>query len=231
MKLPKWFERALVVGLLALAAWALVPLAAAGSRAAPVVQGNSTPARFSLPIGMPGKVKGDGLFIRHGYTAENSWYNPGYWHTGEDWYALAGDTAGAAVYAIADGIVVYAGANYPGRVVIVQHPPDLYSMYGHLDPALLVRVGQRVAAGEQIGTVLRRADKVPNHLHFEVRTFLTAGAVNGDRPRYAFRCGPRCPPGPGYWPGSAPDHPGELGWRNPLHGIASRATPGDQLDG
>ena len=68
----------------------------------------------------------------------------------------AGDTAGARVYAVADGEVVYAGANYPGRVVIVRHADDLYSMYGHLDPALAVRVGQQVARGDLIGTVLRR---------------------------------------------------------------------------
>jgi murein DD-endopeptidase MepM/ murein hydrolase activator NlpD len=217
-----WHWRAAHIGLLALALIALVPPASAEERPAPRPQ--ATPAtRFALPIGLPGKPPGDGFFIRHGYTAENTWYNPGYWHTGEDWYALEGDTARAAVYAVADGTVVYAGANYPGRVVIVRHPPDLYSMYGHLDPALRVRVGQRVARGDQLGAVLRRGDKVPNHLHFELRTFLTTGPVNGDRPRYAFRCGPRCPPGPGYWPMRAPDLPSDLGWRNPLHVIAGRS--------
>jgi hypothetical protein len=171
---------------------------------------------------MPGQPLGDGFFIRHGYAAENTWYNPGYWHTGEDWYAVAGDTAGARVYAIAAGEVVYAGANYPGRVVIVRHTADLYSMYGHLDPDLSARVGQRLARGDLIGTVLRRGDATPNHLHFEVRTFVTTGEVNGPRPRYPFRCGPSCPPGPGYWPIEAPDHPSALGWRNPLHVINQR---------
>jgi murein DD-endopeptidase MepM/ murein hydrolase activator NlpD len=156
---------------------------------------------------------------------ENTWYNPGYWHTGEDWYAQAGDTAGAAVYAIADGEVVYAGANYPGRVVIVQHAADLVSMYGHLDPALAVQVGRRVARGEQLGTVLRRGDTTPNHLHFEVRTFVTTGPVNGEQPRYKFRCGVNCPPGPGYWPIDAPDLPSALGWRNPVHAINARMLP------
>lgn len=177
---------------------------------------------FSYPIGIPGKPLGDGFFIRHGAQAENTWYNPGYWHTGEDWYAIDGDTAGAGVYAIADGEVVYAGANYPGRVVIVRHTGDLYSMYGHLDPDLAVRVGQSVVRGELIGTVLRRGDETPNHLHFEVRTFLTAREVNGVAPRYPFRCGRNCPPGPGYWPMHAPDVPSDLGWRNPTHVIARR---------
>jgi murein DD-endopeptidase MepM/ murein hydrolase activator NlpD len=195
----------------------------------PTAAPTATPAAaeygFAYPIGTPGQPLGDGFFIRHGYQTENTWYNPGYWHTGEDWYARAGDTAGAHVYAIAGGEVVYAGANYPGRVVIIRHAGDLYSMYGHLDPQLSVRAGQRVAEGELLGTVLRRGDDVPNHLHFEVRTFLTARAVNGAAPRYPFRCGVNCPPGPGYWPIEAPDLPSDLGWRNPTHAINRRMLP------
>ena len=177
---------------------------------------------YSYPIGLPDRPLGDGFFIRHGYAVENTWYNPGYWHTGEDWYAQACDTAGAHVYAIGDGQVVYAGANYPGRVVIVRHADDLLSMYGHLDPNLSVRVGQQLTRGDLIGTVLRRGDTTPSHLHFEIRTFLTATEVNGGAPRYRFRCGRNCPPGPGYWPMNAPNVPSDLGWRNPVHVLARR---------
>ena len=180
---------------------------------------------FGYPIGAAGRTPGDAFFIRHGYTTENTWYNPGYWHTGEDWYAIDGDAAGAQVYAIARGEVVYAGANYPGRVVIVRHAGELFSMYGHLDPALNVQAGQQLARGDMIGAVLRRADDVPNHLHFELRSFLTSGPVNGDAPRYPFRCGPNCPPGPGYWPIDAPDLPDALGWLNPTHAIGRRMLP------
>ncbi len=187
-------------------------------------------AIYSYPIGRTGSILGDGFYVRHGYATENTWYLPGYWHTGEDWYALAGDTAGAGVYAIAAGSVVYAGGNYPGRVVIIEHAGGIYSMYGHLDPGLVIKVGQRLARGARIGTVLRRGDQTPNHLHFEVRTFLLTSAVNGDAPRYDFRCGVRCPPGPGYWPIKAPDHPGALGWRNPTHVIARQAgRPGSSI--
>lgn len=180
---------------------------------------------WTYPIGLPDHPFGDGFFIRHGYATENTWYNPGYLHTGEDWYALQGDTAGAGVYAVAEGEVVYAGSNYPGRVVIVRHADDLYSMYGHLDPALVVAVGERVMRGQQLGTVLQRGDDVPNHLHFEIRTFLTTPEVNGANPRYGFRCGPNCAAGPGYWPLAAPDLPTALGWRNPTHVINRRAFP------
>lgn len=182
---------------------------------------------FGYPIGWPGRQPGDGFFLRHGYAVENTWFNPGYWHAGEDWYAVRGDTAGAEVYAVAAGEVVYVGSNYPGRVVIVRHAGDLFSMYGHLDPAVAVTEGEAVPLGARLGTVLRRADTVPNHLHFELRTFLFAEQVNGAQPRYSFRCGVNCAPGPGYWPINAPDHPSDQGWRNPLHVIMGRMFAAD----
>jgi murein DD-endopeptidase MepM/ murein hydrolase activator NlpD len=185
-------------------------------------------AAWSYPLGVPGRPLGDGFFIRHAYIVENTWYNPGYWHTGEDWYALEGETAGSNVYAVADGEVVYAGADYPGRVVIVKHADDLFSMYGHLDPVLAVQPGQHITRGRLLGTVLQRIDGVPSHLHFEIRTFLTTHEVNGVAPRYAFQCGPNCPPGPGYWPIDAPDLPTALGWRNPTHVIARRMFPAER---
>ncbi|MEN9938324.1 MAG: hypothetical protein RLZZ387_4903 [Chloroflexota bacterium] len=184
------------------------------------------PAGYGYPIALPGRSPADGFVIRHGYAAENTWYNPGHWHAGEDWYALEGDTGGALVLAAAAGEVRYVGANYPGRVVIVRGDDGLYAMYGHLDPRVAVRVGQRVTRGDLLGTVLaQRNARAPSHLHFEIRTFYTARAVNGPAPRYRFRCGPRCPPGPGYWPLAAPEHPAELGWRNPSHVIARRSSP------
>ncbi len=86
-----------------------------------------------MPIGFPDRLPGDGFIVRHGYATENTWFNPGWFHAGEDWYATSGDTASALIYAVADGDVVFAGWEYPGLVVIVRHADDLYSMYGHLD--------------------------------------------------------------------------------------------------
>ena len=190
------------------------------------VQAQSTQPVFSYPVGLPERSLGDGLFIRHGYATENTWYNPGWWHTGEDWYLTQGDTAGVAVFAAAAGEVVYAGGEYPGRVVIVAHDGGLSSMYGHLDYALAVETGARVVRGQQLGTILARTDgRAPSHLHFELRTFLTTPEVNGDAPRYGVACGYDCPPGPGYWPIDAPEHPSAMGWRNPTHVINRRAWP------
>ena len=182
---------------------------------------------ISYPVGLPGRVPGDDFLVRHGYATENTWYLPGYWHAGEDWYtADGGDAAGAGVYAAAAGEVVFAGSDYPGRVVIVRHAPDLYSMYGHLDYALSVAEGDRVERGQLLGAILARTDgRAPSHLHFEMRTFLTASEVNGAAPRYGFACGVDCPPGPGYWPIDAPEHPSAMGWRNPTHVVNRRAWP------
>jgi murein DD-endopeptidase MepM/ murein hydrolase activator NlpD len=182
----------------------------------------SEPA-FSLPIGLPGQVLGDGFFMRHGYACENTWYNPGRLHTAEDFYIPDGNAAGASVYAVADGEIVFAGSEYPGLVVIVQHADDLYSMYGHLDHSLAAESGT-VERGQLLGTVLDRTDgRAPSHLHFEIRTFLTTTEVNGDAPRYSYGCGFNCAPGPGYWPIDAPEHPSSMGWRNPTHVIANRS--------
>jgi murein DD-endopeptidase MepM/ murein hydrolase activator NlpD len=182
------------------------------------------PLDFGYPVGQPGRVLGDGFLVRHGYATENTWYLPGYLHTGEDWYTMEGDAAGAGVYAVAVGEVVFAGSDYPGRVVIVQHANHLFSMYGHLDYALPVGVGDVVERGRQLGTILARTDgRAPSHLHFEIRTFLTTPEVNGDSPRYGFACGVNCPPGPGYWPIDAPENPSTMGWRNPTHVIGGRA--------
>jgi murein DD-endopeptidase MepM/ murein hydrolase activator NlpD len=179
--------------------------------------------RFSLPIGWPGELPGKGFIVRHGYACENSWYNPGYWHTGEDWYAIdGGETAGALIYAVLEGEISFAGSEYPGRVVLIRHADDLFSMYGHLDYEPMVREGDRVQAGQPLGTVLpRQDDRAPSHLHFEVRTFLMTAEVNGQSPRYGFACGFECPPGPGYWPIDAPEHPSAMGWRNPTHVLGS----------
>lgn len=178
---------------------------------------------YSYPMGLPDRPLGDGFLIRHGYACENTWFFPGYWHTGEDWYLAEGDTAGTGVYAVADGEIVFAGSDYPGLVVIARHDDGLYAMYGHLDYTVAVETGQRVARGALLGSVLARTDgRAPSHLHFEIRTFLTTPEVNGDAPRYGFSCGFECPPGPGYWPIDAPEHPSAMGWRNPTHVINRR---------
>jgi murein DD-endopeptidase MepM/ murein hydrolase activator NlpD len=188
----------------------------------------TAPRAWTYPIGWPGGVPGDGFMIRVGYACKKLPAFPGWWHTGENWHANEGETAGAEVYAVSGGDVVFAGYDYPGPVVIVKHEPELYSMYGHLDDSRDVGMGDRVERGERLGTVLRRTD-APSHLHFEVRTFFERTEVNGTAPSYGVHCGYDCPPGPGYWPMTAPEHPSELGWRHPVHALGRRAFAGRDI--
>ena len=114
---------------------------------------------FTLPIGWEGMIPGDGTIIRHAFDVENTSLYPGWWHTGENWYLdFDGNSAGAPVYAVADGTVVFAGSDYPGRVVIIQHDGGIYSMYGHLDYALLIADGDQVTRGQMIARVLDKTD-------------------------------------------------------------------------
>ncbi|MCC6705761.1 MAG: M23 family metallopeptidase [Thermomicrobiales bacterium] len=180
---------------------------------------------WSYPIAWPGRALGDGFVIRHGFACENTWYHPGWFHTAEDWYTEGRETGGAGVYAVGAGEVVFVGSDYPGRVVIVKHHEGLFSMYGHLEYEVPVREGQKVRRGDRLGAVYYRTDGItPSHLHFEVRNFLIRDDVNGGNPQHGVRCGFNCAPGPGYWPINAPEHPVDLGWRNPLHSLHLIAT-------
>lgn len=76
---------------------------------------------------------------------------------------------GTAVVAIDEGMVVEVNQDVwgYGKHVRVAHNGTLSSLYAHLDQ-IQVEVGQRVGAGEQIGTVGRTGWATGMHLHFEV---------------------------------------------------------------
>lgn len=115
-------------------------------------------------------------------------------HTGEDWYRedyLTANTAGAPVYAVADGVVERhdPGISYPGNVVLIRHRlpdgRDIYSMYGHVTNVRVTQ-GQLVSRGQQIATVFNQGyvGRTPNrhpswdsHLHFEMRWIRDAGNI------------------------------------------------------
>lgn len=80
---------------------------------------------------------------------------------------------GVPIAAAADGIVSVAsngGKNFSGygKIVILDHGKGLYTVYAHCDK-LLVKMGQRVKAGEYIATVGRTGRATTDHCHFEVR--------------------------------------------------------------
>lgn len=77
---------------------------------------------------------------------------------------------GTPVLAAADGEVLYAsnGIRGYGHLVVLQHPGDILTVYAH-NSLLLVRPGDRVAAGQQIAASGQSGRATGPHLHFEVR--------------------------------------------------------------
>lgn len=93
-------------------------------------------------------------------------------HEGTDFAAAYG----TPIYATADGVVTFAGwqSGY-GRLVKIQHEFGIETRYAH-QSKLMVKVGQRVSRGEQIGAMGNSGRSTGTHLHYEVR--VNGKAVN-----------------------------------------------------
>jgi murein DD-endopeptidase MepM/ murein hydrolase activator NlpD len=87
-----------------------------------------------------------------------------HFHDGIDLAAPEGTT----VRAIAAGSVIYAGALSDGAVVVEIDHGSAVSLYGHLEPALLVVEGESVSAGEPIGAVGLTGTTTGPHLHLGI---------------------------------------------------------------
>lgn len=87
---------------------------------------------------------------------------------------------GRKVLAAAAGTVQFAGnkgSGY-GNYVQIRHPDGTYTLYAHMGRGLKVRTGQKVAQGQQIGTVAGssgRSGSIDVHLHFEHKTLPSQG--------------------------------------------------------
>jgi len=140
---------------------------------------------FDFPVGKPnadGYYKSRGLRLR---APE---------HFGEDWNSRAGGNSdlGDPVYAIADGVVTFAHNVRTGwgNVVLTRHayrdPASgkvryIDTLNGHLD-RMLVRTGQLIKRGQQIGTIGTNFGMYPAHLHFEIRHDITIGLARNAVP-------------------------------------------------
>nr|WP_319246432.1 DUF5930 domain-containing protein [uncultured Celeribacter sp.] len=86
-------------------------------------------------------------------------------HEGTDFAAAYG----TPIYATADGVVTFAGwSSGYGRLVKIQHEFGIETRYAH-QSKLLVKVGQRVSRGEQIGAMGNSGRSTGTHLHYEIR--------------------------------------------------------------
>ena len=77
---------------------------------------------------------------------------------------------GSPLYAADSGLVVYAGSiggGY-GIMVMIDHGNGYTTLYGH-NSSLLVKCGQSVSKGQQIGYTGNTGNSTGPHLHFEVR--------------------------------------------------------------
>lgn len=133
---------------------------------------------FDFPVGKPdaaGYYKARGLRLRPPI------------HFGEDWNGRGGgDTdLGDPVYSIGDGVVTFAYDVRQGwgNVVLIRHAyrdPSTGqvrfcdSLYGHLRD-MMVRPGQMVKRGQQVGTIGNNRGMYAAHLHFEIRHNLSIG--------------------------------------------------------
>lgn len=77
---------------------------------------------------------------------------------------------GTPIYSIMDGTVISSGpAQGYGNWIRVQHDDGSISVYGHMQASsLLVGVGERVAAGQQIASIGNEGQSTGPHLHFEI---------------------------------------------------------------
>ncbi len=92
-------------------------------------------------------------------------YSPAINHFGID---IAGKT-GYPVYAVDNGVVVYAGWNdwgY-GNVIVIDHGNGWQSLYAHLS-VVRVQCGQGVYQGDLIGDIGSTGNSSGPHLHFEL---------------------------------------------------------------
>ena len=89
-------------------------------------------------------------------------------HAGMD-FASGGSPA---ILAATAGTVTFAGpASGYGNWIKIAHDGDVVTTYGHMfTEGVLVRVGDVVQAGQQIGRVGTAGDSTGCHLHFEVLT-------------------------------------------------------------
>jgi murein DD-endopeptidase MepM/ murein hydrolase activator NlpD len=155
-------------------------LASSGSAAAQSTVRMPLADGFDLPVGRP---PGTGYYTARGVRLSSPV------HYGEDWNGRSGGDSdlGDPVYSCGDGVVTWAydvRAGW-GNVVMIRHAyrdpgtgqvKFCDSLYGHLHE-MMVKVGQLVKRGQQVGTIGSNRGMYAAHLHFEIRHNLSIGML------------------------------------------------------
>lgn len=140
---------------------------------------------FDFPVGKP---NADGYYKARGLRLRSPK------HFGEDWNGRGGGNSdlGDPVYAVADGVVTFAHNVRQGwgNVVLTRHayrdPSSgqvkwVDTLNGHLD-RIMVKTGQLIKRGQQIGTIGTNSGMYPAHLHFEMRHNIHIGMQRNAAP-------------------------------------------------
>lgn len=164
--------------------WLILMLFMAGLVSAPSPETARTRLAdgFDQPVGKP---DGDGYYTSRGFRPR--------YHMGEDWNGDQGGNSdlGKPVYATAHGVVVFAKDMRMawGNLVIIRHVFQeegklkfVDSVYAHLDK-IMVRNGQQIVRGQQVGTIGTNHGMYTAHLHFEIRKNLNIGYNQRGFPR------------------------------------------------
>ena len=149
---------------------------------------------FRLPLGDGNSseaIDGDGYHVETNF----GWYNPSFnaYHLGEDWNGDGGVNGdlGQPVHAISNSVVVERGVldSFGNYVILRVDLPapitangittsTVYVLYGHLQNPALVKAGDVVSVGQQIGKMgMTGAADGNAHVHLEIRLG-TGGVYN-----------------------------------------------------
>ena len=113
------------------------------------------------------RLSGEWGWPLHSVDVSSHYGNRGHkFHQGVDLRAHVG----TPVLAANDGVVVYVGSRIRGygRMVVVKHEDQFYSVYAHHSKNL-VKVGKKVKRGDKIALSGRSGRASGPHLHFEIR--------------------------------------------------------------
>jgi murein DD-endopeptidase MepM/ murein hydrolase activator NlpD len=122
---------------------------------------------------IPQVMPADGMMVSSSYGIRSDPFTgEAAMHSGLDFRGAKG----APIHAAAEGRVSFVGVKGGyGNVVEVSHGNGLMTRYAHMS-GFKARVGQDVAAGDQIGLIGSTGRSTGPHLHFEVR--VNGRAVN-----------------------------------------------------
>lgn len=159
--------RWVVIGVLAfIIAIVMAPVAlVAGVAGIPAAQANEE----GPPPLDPGKISKEGwtqpargpMTDRYGWRAET-----GSFHAATD---LTADGCGGPIWAVHDGTVTSFRVDFQGNTIVTVDHGGVQSEYWHMPPSdILIREGDRVKAGQQIGRTGDIGFSFGCHLHFKI---------------------------------------------------------------